>query len=99
MTWPVGVVGVRNLADPIRIDSANPNDPMSQLAVVMLALFGQMERTYAVERAAHARAAIEPRKGEGWDPCTWRILGQHGPVATYAFTMRIRRLDSRFGCS
>ena len=29
---------------------------MSQLAVVMLALFGQMERTYAVERAAHARA-------------------------------------------
>ena len=29
---------------------------MSQLAVVMLALFGQMERTYAIERAAHARA-------------------------------------------
>lgn len=49
-------VGVRNLADPIRVDSANPDDPMSQLAVVMLALFGQMERTYAIERAAHARA-------------------------------------------
>lgn len=49
-------VGVRNLADPIRVDSSNPADPMSQLAVVMLALFGQMERTYAVERAAHARA-------------------------------------------
>ncbi|WP_454700066.1 recombinase family protein [Arthrobacter humicola] len=49
-------VGVRNLADPIRVDSANPEDPMSQLAVVMLALFGQMERTYAIERAAHARA-------------------------------------------
>ncbi|MGP9504002.1 recombinase family protein [Specibacter sp. AOP5-B1-6] len=48
-------VGVRNLADPIRVDSSNPSDPMSQLAVVMLALFGQMERTYAVERAAHAR--------------------------------------------
>lgn len=29
---------------------------MSQLAFVMLALFGQMERTYAAERAAHARA-------------------------------------------
>jgi DNA invertase Pin-like site-specific DNA recombinase len=27
---------------------------MSQLAVVMLALFGQLERTYAIERAAHA---------------------------------------------
>jgi DNA invertase Pin-like site-specific DNA recombinase len=48
-------VGVRNLADPIRIDSANPRDPMAQLAVVLLALFGQMERTYTIERAAHAR--------------------------------------------
>ena len=48
-------VGFRNLADPIRIDSTNPDDPMGQLAVVLLALFGQMERTYAVERAAHAR--------------------------------------------
>ena len=32
-------VGVRNLADPIRVDSANPDDPMAQLAVVLLALF------------------------------------------------------------
>jgi DNA invertase Pin-like site-specific DNA recombinase len=29
---------------------------MAQLDVVMLALFGQMERTYTLERAAHARA-------------------------------------------
>jgi DNA invertase Pin-like site-specific DNA recombinase len=56
-------VGVRNLADPIRVDSANPEDPMSQLAVVMLALFGQMERTYAIERAAHARA-VATSKGK-----------------------------------
>lgn len=49
-------VGVRNLADPIKVDSSNPEDPMAQLAVVLLALFGQMERTYTVERAAHARA-------------------------------------------
>ncbi|WP_072816294.1 recombinase family protein [Rhodococcus zopfii] len=49
-------VGVRNLADPIRIDSSDPGDPMAQLAVVLLALFGQMERTYSLERAAHARA-------------------------------------------
>lgn len=49
-------IGIRNLADPIKIDSTNPNDPMSQLAVVLLALFGQMERTYTLERAAHARA-------------------------------------------
>jgi DNA invertase Pin-like site-specific DNA recombinase len=49
-------IGVRNLADPIKVDSSNPEDPMAQLAVVLLALFGQMERTYAMERAAHARA-------------------------------------------
>jgi len=49
-------VGVRNLADPIRIDSTNPEDPMAKLAVVLLALFGQMERTYILERAAHARS-------------------------------------------
>ncbi|MHA7295198.1 recombinase family protein [Arthrobacter sp. HLT1-21] len=49
-------IGVRNLADPIRVDSAKPDDPMSQLALVMLALFGQMERTYAIERASHARS-------------------------------------------
>ena len=49
-------VGIRNLADPIKVDSSNPSDPMAQLAVVLLALFGQMERTYMLERAAHARA-------------------------------------------
>jgi DNA invertase Pin-like site-specific DNA recombinase len=49
-------VGVRNLADPIKVDSGNPEDPMAQLAVVLLALFAQMERTYTIERAAHARA-------------------------------------------
>lgn len=49
-------VGVRNLADPIKVNSSNPADPMAQLAVVLLALFGQMERTYMLERVAHARA-------------------------------------------
>jgi len=49
-------VGIRNLADPIKIDSTNAADPMAQLAVVLLALFGQMERTYTLERAAHARS-------------------------------------------
>jgi len=49
-------VRIRNLADPIKVDSGNPADPMAQLAVVLLALFAQMERTYILERAAHARA-------------------------------------------
>ncbi len=49
-------MGVRNLADPIKVDSTDSADPMGQLAVVLLALFAQMERTYTTERAAHARA-------------------------------------------
>jgi hypothetical protein len=49
-------IGIRSLADPIKFDSSNPNDPVRQLADVLLALFGQMERTYTIERAAHARA-------------------------------------------
>ena len=48
-------VGVRNLADPVKVDSADPADAMGQLAVVLLALFAQMERTYTCERAAHGR--------------------------------------------
>ena len=47
-------IGIRNLADPIRIDSTNPDDPMSQLAVVLLALFGQMG-THLHPRASRTR--------------------------------------------
>ena len=61
-------IGFRNLADPVRIDSTNPDDPMGQLAVVLLALFGQMERTYAVERAAHART-VATEKGRRCSRC------------------------------
>lgn len=49
-------VGLRTLADPFRIDTTAKDDPMNQLALVVLALFGQMERTYAAERSGHARA-------------------------------------------
>ncbi|WP_242496853.1 helix-turn-helix domain-containing protein [Rhodococcus sp. Q1] len=40
---------------------------MAQLAVVLLALFGQMERTYSLECAAHARQ-VATAKGRriGW---------------------------------
>jgi DNA invertase Pin-like site-specific DNA recombinase len=53
-------IGVRNLADRIKIDSTHPEDPMAQLAVVLLALFAQMEPTYTMERAPHAS-----RRGRG----------------------------------
>jgi DNA invertase Pin-like site-specific DNA recombinase len=49
-------VGIGILSDPITVDSSNPADPMAQLAIVLLVLFAQMERTYSLERAAGARA-------------------------------------------
>jgi len=41
-------VGVRNLADPTKVDLADSADAMGHLPVV---LFAQMERTYTCERA------------------------------------------------
>lgn len=68
-------VGVRNLVDPMKVDSTNPSDPMGQLAVVLLALFAQMERTYTVERAAHARA-VATAKGPADRPTGGGRRGQ-----------------------
>jgi len=44
-------VGLRSLADPVTVDSADPADPMGQLMVAVLVLLAQMERTYTAERA------------------------------------------------
>jgi len=55
-------IGLRTLADTIPIDTSKPGDAMSELAIVLLSLFAQMERTYASERAAHARA-VRDEKG------------------------------------
>lgn len=58
-------VGIRNLADPIKVDSANPDDPMGQLAVVLLALRWNAP-TASSTRDTHVRArASSPRY---WGP-------------------------------
>jgi len=54
-------IGLRTLADAIPIDTSKPGDAMNDLAIVLLSLFAQMERTYAAERAAHARAVREEK--------------------------------------
>lgn len=54
-------IGLRTLSDTIAIDTSQPGDPMSELAIILLSLFAQMERTYAIERAAHARAVREDK--------------------------------------
>lgn len=53
-------IGVRTLADPLRVDTSS-NDPMAELAMIMLLLFAQMEVTYSRERASHARAVAESK--------------------------------------
>ena len=51
-------IGVRSLADPIRIDTTDAGG-MGQIAFLLLALFAEMERTFTAERAAHARNVAE----------------------------------------
>jgi DNA invertase Pin-like site-specific DNA recombinase len=50
-------IGVRSLADPLPIDTAD--EGMGRVAFLLLALFAEMERTFTAERAAHARAVAE----------------------------------------
>ena len=87
-------VGVRNLAGPIRVDSSNPADPLAQLAVVLLALFGQMERTYTLERAAHARA-VATAKGPPGSAARHRRPGPAGLRRSSANRRARHRRDSR----
>jgi len=65
-------VGVRNLADPIKVDSSNPADPMAQLAVVLLALFAQMERTYS-SSAPRTPARWPPPRADALAGPAWSI--------------------------
>jgi hypothetical protein len=58
---PLAVPLYQTLADAIPIDTSKPGDAISHLAIVLLSLFAQMERTYAAERAAHARAVREEK--------------------------------------
>ncbi len=47
-------IGIRSLADPLPIDTAD--EGTGRIASGLLALFAEMERTYTAERAAHARS-------------------------------------------
>lgn len=50
-------IGVRSLADPLPINTAD--EGMARVAFLLLALFAEMERTFTNERAAHARSVAE----------------------------------------
>jgi DNA invertase Pin-like site-specific DNA recombinase len=50
-------IGVRSLADPLPINTAD--EGLGHIAFLLLALFAEMERTFTAERAAHARTVAE----------------------------------------
>jgi DNA invertase Pin-like site-specific DNA recombinase len=50
-------IGVRSLADPLPIDTTD--EGTGRVAVLMLALFAEIELIFAAERAAHARSVAE----------------------------------------
>lgn len=50
-------IAVRSLADPLPIDTTA--EGMGRIAVLLLALFAEMEHTFTAERAAHARSVAE----------------------------------------
>ena len=52
-------VGMRSLADPLPINTADAG--MGRIAFLLLALFAEMERTFTAERAANARAVAEAK--------------------------------------
>jgi len=57
-------IGLRTLADPIAIDTTD-DGPTATMALLILGLFGEIERVYNRERVAHARAVREAKGDRG----------------------------------
>ncbi|MFI2373203.1 recombinase family protein [Streptomyces sp. NPDC018833] len=79
-------IGVRSLADPLPINTAD--EGIGRVAFLLLALFAEMERTFTAERAAHARAVAE---------AAGRRIGR--PVAHPAEKIEYARLLKQQGSS
>lgn len=62
-------IGVRTLADPITINTAD--EGMARIAFLLLALFAEMERTFTTERAAHARTVAQTNGRHIGRPAAW----------------------------
>src|SRR5213076_359883 len=79
-------VGVKTLSDPLVIDTAGAG--AGRLAFLLIALFAEMERTFAAERAAHARA-VAAASGR----VTGRPLAHGASAVEYARLLRGRGLS------
>ena len=76
-------VGIRSLADPLPINTAD--EGMGRIAFLLLALFAEMERTFTAERAAHARAVAEAN-----DRHIGRPLAHAADKIEYARLLRVQ---------
>lgn len=54
-------IGLRTLGDPIPIDTTD-DGPTAAMALLILGLFGEIERVYNRERVAHARSVREAKE-------------------------------------
>jgi DNA invertase Pin-like site-specific DNA recombinase len=79
-------IGMQSLADRLSIDTTSYG--IGRIAFLLIALFAEMERTFANEQAAHARA-IAKAKG--------RHVGRPSP--TPAASIECARLPHAQGCS
>jgi hypothetical protein len=66
----LGGVGIRSLADPLPINTAD--DGMGRIAFLLLALFAEMERTFTAERPAHARRVAKANGRQAGRPIAHR---------------------------
>jgi DNA invertase Pin-like site-specific DNA recombinase len=62
-------IGVRTLADPIPINTAD--EGMARVAFLLHVLFAEMERTFTAERATHARAVAGSKDRHIGRPAAW----------------------------
>jgi hypothetical protein len=81
-------IGVRSLADPLPIDTTD--EGVGRIAFGMLALFAEMERTYAAERAAHARSVAGARNRHVGRPIAH-------PADTIEYARRLRGQGESYG--
>jgi DNA invertase Pin-like site-specific DNA recombinase len=76
-------IGVRSLADPLPINTADKD--MARIAFLLLALFAEMEHTFTAERAAHARALAEAAGRH-----VGRLIAHPADKIEYARLLRVR---------
>jgi len=89
-------IGIKTLADPLPIDTSD-DSAMAQVAVAMLGLFGEIERVFAQERAAHARAVREAKGAPVGRPAKLTGQARDAALAAVHSGMSVRQVAATHG--